>query len=395
MKILVLCQYYAPEPFRLPDICQALAEQGHDVTVVTGTPNYPEGRIYPGYEKGQHRDETVNGVKVHRCPLIPRKSGVFYRFLNYYSFVLSSEWYLWTCREDFDVVLINQLSPVMMAQAGQSWARRHGKRCVLYCLDLWPESLLAGGISPHSPVYRFFWKVSRRIYRRSDAILVTSRGFEAYFRDVLGVEDRPITYLPQYAEELFDRLPQAEKTDEKVHFLFAGNVGAAQSVQTIVEAAALLREEKGIHIHIVGGGVSLESCREMARDLPNITFHGRQPLEKMPEYYAMADVLLITLVDDPVMSLTLPGKVQTYLAAGKPLVGAIGGETARVIDDARCGLRGPAQDPASLAENIRRAASDADLRRTWGENARAYYESSFRKEYFMQTLIRVLRQNCD
>lgn len=395
MKILVLCQYYAPEPFRLPDICQALAEQGHDVTVVTGTPNYPEGHIYPGYEKGQRRDETVNGVKVHRCPLIPRKSGVLYRFLNYYSFVLSSERYLRSCREDFDVVFVNQLSPVMMAQAGLSWARRHGKKCVLYCLDLWPESLLAGGISTSSPIYKFFLKVSQGIYRRADAILITSRGFEKYFRETLGVEDKPIVYLPQYAEELFDRLPETKKTDEKVHFLFAGNVGTAQSVETIVEAAALLREEGRIHIHIVGSGISLENCREKARGLQNITFHGRQPLEAMPEFYAMADVLLITLVDDPVMSQTLPGKVQTYLAAGKPLVGAIGGETARVISDARCGLWGRAQDASALAENIRRAASDADIRRTWGENARNYYETNFRKEYFMQTLSRVLRQYCD
>lgn len=395
MKILVLCQYYAPEPFRLPDICEALAEEGHEVTVVTGTPNYPEGHIYPGYEKGRHRDETLNGVKVHRCPLIPRKSGVLYRFLNYYSFVFSSGWYLRRCREDFDVVFVNQLSPVMMAQAGLSWARRHGKKCVLYCLDLWPESLLAGGIGASSPIYKLFLKVSQRIYRRADAICITSRGFEAYFRETLGVEDRPIFYLPQYAEELFRQLPEVPKQDGKVHFLFAGNVGTAQSVETIVKAARLLREEEHIHIHIVGSGISLESCRLLAGNLPNITFHGRQPLEAMPEFYAMADVLLVTLVNDPVMSQTLPGKVQTYLAAGKPLVGAIEGETARVIMDARCGLWGHAGDVSMLTENIRRAASDEALRNTWGENARHYYEHNFRKEDFMQTLTRILRNYCD
>lgn len=395
MKILVLCQYYAPEPFRLPDICEALAEEGHQVTVVTGTPNYPEGRIYPGYEKGARRDEVINGVRVHRCPLIPRKSGALHRFLNYYSFVFSSEWYLRRCREDFDVVFVNQLSPVMMAQAGESWARRNGKKCVLYCLDLWPESLLAGGISAASPIYKLFLKVSQRIYRRADAICITSRGFEHYFRETLGVEDRPMVYLPQYAEGLFGQLPEVPKNDGKVHFLFAGNVGTAQSVETIVEAAALLQEEKHIHIHIVGSGISLAGCQTMAKDLPNITFHGRQPLEAMPEFYAMADVLLVTLVNDPVMSQTLPGKVQTYLAAGKPLVGAIEGETARVIMDAQCGLWGPAGDASRLAENIRRAASDEDIRKTWGEHARRYYEHNFRKEDFMQTLTRVLHNYAD
>ena len=146
MKILVVCQYYYPEPFRLPDICSAMVQLGHDITVVTGTPNYPEGEIYPGYEKGARSDEIIDGVKVHRCPLIPRKQGVLYRFLNYYSFVFSARQYLLGLKEEFDVELVNQLSPVMMAQPALSWAKRHGKKCVLYCLDLWPESLLAGGI---------------------------------------------------------------------------------------------------------------------------------------------------------------------------------------------------------------------------------------------------------
>ena len=144
MRILVVCQYYSPEPFRLTDICEALVQQGHQVTVVTGTPNYPEGEIYPGYEKGRHAHEVIQGVEVYRCPIIPRKQGAVYRFLNYYSFVLSASRQLRRMQEDFDVVFVNQLSPVMMAQPGLSWAKRHGKRCVLYCLDLWPESLLVG-----------------------------------------------------------------------------------------------------------------------------------------------------------------------------------------------------------------------------------------------------------
>lgn len=394
MKILVLCQYYAPEPFRLPDICKALKEEGHQVAVVTGTPNYPEGEIYPGYEKGKRRDEVLDGVRVHRCPLIPRKTGTICRFLNYYSFVISSQLYLKGLKEDFDVVLINQLSPVMMAQAGLTWAKRRRKKAVLYCLDLWPESLRAGGITPDSPIYKLFRKVSQRIYRRADAILITSRGFESYLRRELGVKDTPITYLPQYAEGLFDRLPDRTE-DGKVHFLFAGNVGTAQSVDTIARAAALLREEPGIHLDIVGGGIALDDCRALAEGSANITFHGRQPLEKMPEYYAMADAFLITLVEDPVMSMTLPGKVQSYLAAGKPLVGAVGGETAQVIREADCGLCGPAQDAAALAENIRRAAADKAGLDRWGINARRYYEEHFRKDHFMQTLTRVLQNTSE
>ena len=391
MKILVACQYYAPEPFRISDICEALAEQGNDVTVVTGTPNYPEGEIYPGYEKGARSDEVIGGVRVHRCPLIPRKSGAVYRFLNYYSFAWSSRRYLREMKEDFDVVFVNQLSPVMMAEGALAWAKRNHRRCVLYCLDLWPESLLAGGIGQGSPIYQLFLRISRRIYRSADGILVSSRGYAEYFREKFQIEN--VRYLPQYAEDLFGELPQPTEEKQTVDFLFAGNVGSGQSVETIVEAARLLKNERTIHIHIVGGGISLEKCRILAEGLPNITFYGRQKLEQMPRYYAMADVFLVSLMKDPVLSMCLPGKVQSYLAAGKPVVGAIDGEAARVIREAECGMCAPAEDPETLAELIRRMAAQPELRKQYGENARRYYRAHFQKEKFISDLAAVLQEN--
>lgn len=391
MKILVVCQYYAPEPFRISDICEALAEQGNDVTVVTGTPNYPEGELYPGYEKGARSDEVIGGVRVHRCPLIPRKSGAVYRFLNYYSFVWSSRRYLRKMKEDFDVVFVNQLSPVMMAEGALAWAKRNHRRCVLYCLDLWPESLLAGGIGQGSPIYQLFLRISRRIYRSADGILVSSRGYAEYFREKFQIEN--VRYLPQYAEDLFGELPQPTEEKQTVDFLFAGNVGSGQSVETIVEAARLLKNERTIHIHIVGGGISLEKCRILAEGLPNITFYGRQKLEQMPRYYAMVDVFLVSLMKDPVLSMCLPGKVQSYLAAGKPVVGAIDGEAARVIREAECGMCAPAEDPETLAELIRRMAAQPELRKQYGENARRYYRAHFQKEKFISDLAAVLQEN--
>ena len=143
---------------------------------------------------------------------------------------------------------------------------------MLYCLDLWPESLLAGGIRPNSPVYQLFLRISRRIYRSADQILVSSKGFTDYFRETLGIDETKIRYLPQYAEDLFGELPQLPQEKQTVDFLFAGNVGSGQSVETIVEAARLLKAETGIHIHIVGGGISLEKCCALAEGLPNITF---------------------------------------------------------------------------------------------------------------------------
>ena len=394
MRILVVCQHYYPEPFRLPDICETLVSKGHSVTVVTGTPNYPEGVIYEGYEKGKRADEVINGVRVHRCPLIPRKTGVLLRVLNYYSFVLSSQWYLRRCKEAFDVVFVNQLSPVMMAQAGLSWAKRHGKKCVLYCLDQWPESLLAGGIRKDSAVYNLFLKVSRKIYSSADEILVTSRGFTSYFENVLKVKNKTIGYLPQYAEGMFEELPQTQQK-QQVDFVFAGNVGALQSVETIVEAAQQLKDQEHIRIHIVGGGIALDKCKAMAENLTNITFHGRHDISEMPAFYAMADAMLITMKDDPVLSATLPGKVQTYMAAGKPVVGSIGGETARVVnEEALCGICCQPEDSAQLAEAIKQMADNDEMRARCGENARRYYQQYFRKEQFFAVLEAALQRNC-
>ena len=154
MKILVICQYYSPEPFRHSDICEELVKRGHEVTVVTGLPNYPMGKIYDGFRHGKKRDEQINGVKIHRCFIIGRRHGAIFRFLNYYSYAISSHFYVKHLKDDFDVVFVNQLSPVMMAKAGITYKKKHNKKLVLYCLDLWPESLVAGGITRGSFIYK-------------------------------------------------------------------------------------------------------------------------------------------------------------------------------------------------------------------------------------------------
>ena len=385
MKILVISQYYEPEPFRISDICRELVQRGHDVTVVTGVPNYPEGVTYPGYEKGQKKDEICDGVKIHRCFTIPRKTGTLYRLLNYYSYAFTASNYVKKLDNDFDVVFINQLSPVMMAQAGIAYSRKNKTPLVMYCLDLWPESLVAGGISRDSVIYKFFHRVSRKIYRKMDAILITSRSFERYLCGQFGICREKISYLPQYAESLFDHVAE-EKETQGWHFTFAGNMGQVQSVQTILEAAAKLTDVDA-HFHLLGGGSDLERLQALAEEkkLQNVTFYGRRPLEEMPTFYRKSDAMLITMADDPVLSLTLPGKVQSYMAAGKAVIGAIDGETAAVIDDAQCGLCCQSRDADALAQCIRDFISDPQRDR-YGRNARAYYEKHFTKEQFFSHL---------
>lgn len=386
MKILVVCQYYKPEPFRISDICESLAQQGHEILVVTGLPNYPEGELYPGYEDGKSRDETINGVRVHRCAIHPRHRGAIHRFWNYYSFALASKRYLLGLREEFDVVFVNQLSPVMMAEGAIAYAKKHKKKLALYCLDLWPESLVLGGIRKGSLPYRLFWHISRRIYRQADTILVTSRSFVTYFSDALKLPAENIQYLPQYAEDQFVEIEPVKPHDPPYTFLFAGNVGKAQSAQTIVEAARSLASDSRIQIGIVGDGTELDSCQKLASGLRNVTFYGRRNVEEMPDFYKRADAMLVTLGNVSLVDMTLPGKVQSYMAAGRAIVGAINGETPLVIQDAQCGVCVQAEDARALANTLHQLADSPERFVEYGTNARDYYCRCFDKRHFLVTL---------
>ena len=385
MRILVICQYYYPEPFRITDICEELVHRGHEVTVITGIPNYPMGEIYPEYRKGRHRNETINGVKVYRCFTIGRKTGVAFRFLNYYSYSISSSLFVGCIKEKYDVVFVNQLSPVMMASAGIKYKKRFNTKLVLYCLDLWPESLVAGGIKRGSAIYNFFHRVSEKIYKQADNILITSKSFSKYFEDEFGVKDTD--YLPQYAEAIFTPEQCKKEPNEYIDLMFAGNIGKTQSVDTIVEAARLTQDVENLRWHIVGNGSELEKLKKQAEGLRNVFFYGRKPLEEMPKYYAMADAMLVTMKKDPVLSLTLPGKVQTYMAAGKPIIGAIDGETKNVIDNALCGKCGSAEDVGGLVQNVRSFMNlFPENYNLLNEKSRKYYKKYFSKQQFISCL---------
>ena len=390
MKILVICQYYYPEPFRINDICEEMVRRGHEVTVVTGEPNYPEGFIYKGYENHAHADEVINGVKVHRCPIIPRKTGTLYRLLNYFSYPHHAKKYIKQLN-GFDVVLVNQLSPVMMAEPAISYKKKHKVPVVMYCLDLWPESLVAGGVKRSSLVYKVFHLISKRIYRKMNRVLITSRMFKRYLKKEFQIHSDKIKYLPQYAEGLFETLPN--KVPGKItDLVFAGNIGEIQGVETIIKAAIKMKTDP-VHFHIVGGGTYLERLQKIAEGQDNITFYGRRPLEEMPEFYAKADAMLVTLKADPVLSLTLPGKVQSYMAVGKPIIGAIDGETAEVIKASKCGYCGKAEDVDALVNNIRCFMKETDKQQL-GKNARHFYERCFERQKFMEKLEDELRKIC-
>lgn len=391
MNLLVVCQHYKPEPFRLSDICERLVSEGHKVTVVTGVPNYPEGEIYSGYKLFKNKTEQIGGVTVHRCFTIPRKRGIIFRFLNYYSFAWASTLRLLSLKERFDVVLVNQLSPVMMAQGAIKYAKKHKLNTVLYCLDLWPESLVAGGVAQGSLIYNIFFKISRKIYKNANKILVSSKSFCDYFDNVLNIEGER-EYLPQYAEDLFDGIPPVEPHAPPFNLTFAGNVGDMQSVETIIGAARLMKDDPRAVFNIVGDGIALERCKALAKGLDNVVFHGRRPIEDMPEFYKEADAMIVSLKDDPIISYTLPGKVQSYMASARAIIGSINGEAAKVIADANCGVCAPSQDEVALKNQILTLLDNPERFAVYGNHAREYYLSHFEKDAFIKKLINILEQ---
>lgn len=389
-KILIISQYYKPEPFLINEIIDSLNIKGNEITVLTGLPNYPEGEIYEGYFPGTTYE---NGIKIIRVNARPRKKGKINLFLNYFSFTFRSSLKVLSLKKDFDLVYVYQLSPVFMGIPALIYKLKNKKKVLLYCLDLWPQSLVAGGIKTNSIVYKVFLLISKFIYNKVDEIQISSKLFEKYFKEELKIH-KQMRYRPQYANDIF--LNTNSKTEininkHNINLMFAGNLGEMQSIDTIIKAIQIL-DIPNLHLHIVGDGSNKKNLEELVTYLninDKVTFHGRKPVELMPKFYANADALIVSLKDDDVISYTLPGKVQTYMASRKPIIGSINGEAANIIKTSKCGFVSPAEDVQLLSENIK-AFSELNTakRDALGENGYVYYINNFTKETFMNSLIK-------
>lgn len=393
MKILVVCQHYYPEQFRINDICETLAKQGNDITVLTGLPNYPSGIVPKEYKFFKKRKETINGVKVIRNFIVGRRTGKIWRILNYITYMISASIKALFLKNDFDIIYVYQLSPVTMAMPAIVYKKIHkNKKIHLYCLDLWPDSLLVENFSKDGKIYKIVKKISKWIYKRCDIISVSSEEFKKYFKEELGI-DKEIIYMPQYAEDFYENEEVNDKeTNNITNFVFAGNIGKAQSIETIIKAAKKI-ENEDIKIHIVGDGSSLEYCKNLSSqlNLSNIVFYGRKPAEEMRQYYNMADAMIITLSNNEVINKTVPGKLQSYMAAGKPIIGAISGAAKNIIDKSKCGYCVETEDYIGLASIMNQFKNDnCDVKKEMSKNAYSYYKENFDKEKFISELLNVL-----
>ncbi len=390
MKILIISQRFWPENFRITDIAESLVSLGHQVTVLCGLPNYPKGYIFDDYKHGKNRVQEHNGVKIIRAKEIGRRHGILFRFLNYWSFPHYANKLINKLDKDFDVVLINELSPIMSANPGLKYAKKYNKKVVMYEMDLWPESLLAGGIKKDSLIYNHYKKVSSNIYSKCDKILVSTKEHIDYIKLLPNCNELDIGYLPQYADTVFEESDFENEDNGVIDLMFAGNIGKAQSVDTIIRAAALLKDDPNFKFHIVGSGSELDNVKKLASELKtdNAVFYGQRPLEDMPGLYKIADAMLVTLEDKPYANMTIPGKVQSYMAVGKPIIGAINGSCANFIKNNNVGFVCPSGDSESLA-NLIKNLNPKELQLI-GEHSKNVYFNKYSKSIFMNKLISTL-----
>ena len=390
MKILLITQYYWPENSRVTDIAESLQKENNEVTVLTGLPNYPQGYIYEGYRKGGNRIQEHNGVHIIRAKLIERRHDTLHRLLNYYSFPHYASKLAKKLPGDFDVVLAMEESPIMLVKPAIAYAKKYKKPLIMYEMDLWPESLLAGGITKNSFIYKHYKKVSTKIYSQFDKIVVSTKEHIPYIKDFPGCKDLDIEYLAQYADTIFEECDFSNEDNGVVDLMFAGNIGKAQSVDTIIRAAALLKDDPKFKFHIVGSGSELDNVKKLAAELKtdNVVFYGQRPLEEMPRLYKIADAMLVSLEDKPYANMTIPGKVQSYMAVGKPVIGTINGSCANFIKNYDIGYVCPSGDSEALANLIK--SLDLKELQTIGKRSKDVYFKKYSKSIFMNRLISML-----
>lgn len=392
MRVLVLTQYFWPESFRINDVVAGLVERGHAVTVYTGMPNYPAGKFFDGYGWRGPRRETYQGAEVRRVPLVPRGAGGGARLaLNYLSHALFATLLApWRARGGFDAILVYEPSPMTIGIPARALRALKRAPLLFWVQDLWPESLSATGAVKSRFVLGLVDRLIKWIYRGCDRVLVQSEAF-APSVEAHGVPRERIRYLPNSAENFYRKLDPEPDSELPPGFrvVYAGNIGAAQDFPTILAAAERLRGEARVQWVILGDGrmrawVKSEVDR---RALSNVHLLGQRSAESMPRYFAQADVLLATLRREPIFAYTIPSKIQSYIACGKPVIAALEGEGGRIIREARAGWVVAPEDPQALADAVLAASRlpKSELQEM-GQKGEAWFREHFEREKLLSRL---------
>ena len=397
MKILVISQYFTPENLRINDLVFSLKKRGHKVEVLTGKPNYPKGEYFNGYSWRGPNEEEIRGIKVYRSNLILRKCGGGIRlFLNYFSFVFLASFKLFKIKCKFDKIFIYAPSPITVGFLGIIAKKKFKCKSYLWVHDLWPESVrVAGGVS-NKYVLGLINFMTKTIYKYTDNILVQSPKFIDYIKKQ-NVDESKLIYFPYYAEDFYKPLPKKtgiiKKFPSGFNLVFAGNIGVSQDFDTIIKTFERLRNEK-INLVILGEGRDKKRIQELILEKgldDKFLFLGAHSPEEMPDYFSCADALLITLKKAEIFSYTIPGKLQSYLACGKPIIGALDGIGRKIINDSGAGLCSEAENSVELAKQIlKMSKSSIEKRKSFSKNGLKYFKSNFEKEKLLKKLELIL-----
>lgn len=400
--ILVISQYFYPENFRINDICREWVKRGYEVTVVTGIPNYPQGRFYEGYGWFKRRREEIDGIHVIRIPLIARGDNPVMLVLNYISFVVSGFFWKSFTSIRADKVFIFEVSPMTQALVGVWFAKRKKIPCYIYVQDLWPENVeIVTGIH-NKRVIHIIDKIVDYIYARCKNIFVTSPSFVKRLEErnsVFLYGESKVVYRPQYAEEFYHPVERTflkdVPDDEKFKIVFTGNIGYAQGLDILPRTAKLLKKQ-GVKccFYIIGDGRYREKLEQEIResDVEEMFFLlGRKEPEEIPGYLSHFDAAFLSFADNPLFEMTIPAKLQSYMACGMPIIAAAGGETERVIKEAQCGICCGLGEEKELSQAVTTMAQMPGKRMDqMSSNALMYYDRYFQKDKWMDQVCAIL-----
>ncbi|MCP4168947.1 MAG: glycosyltransferase family 4 protein [Chloroflexi bacterium] len=387
MRILVLSQWYRPEPeAKIHLLARDLVSRGHQVTTITGFPNYPTGELYPGYRVRWRQWEEMDGVRVLRLPLYPdhSRSGIK-RMLNYFTFAASASVLGSILSGPADVMWVYH--PPLTTGIPAWWIGLARRIPFVYEVqDMWPETLSATGMMPSSRIATMLGWLAKFIYHQAAAVTVISPGFKRNLIEK-GVPAERIHVIPNWADEdIYRPLPPDSELgavyglNGRFNVMFAGNMGAAQGLDSVWAAAERLRDLPKMQFILIGGGVDVQRLRTAAesRRLENVRFIEHQPIEMMPRFFALADVLLVHLKRDPLFEITIPSKTIAYLACGRPILCAVAGDAADVTRGAGSGVVCPPENPESLVQAIRELYTmSPEHRSQLGQAGRQAYLSSY------------------
>ncbi len=380
MKILVVCQFYFPENFVISKICEDLVRQGNDVTVLTGKPNYGYGYILPKYKDIKY--EEINGVKVHRVNLRPRKKNRLSIIENYLSFWKNSKTWIKKCRENYDIVYSMSLSPVTILAAGNLYKKKHHVKHVVHCVDLWPESVLVThAVKRKSLTYKILYDWSKKLYKHVDHIIVGSPSFREYFADVLKLPNKKMTYIPQPSLVENSDVPPYQYPDG-TNILYCGNLGQIQLTELIPDAMKLLNTDN-VKFHIIGMGPMSDLLVEKINSLnlqDKVFYHGPIPAKQAAAYFQSADALYVSLKGEGYVGKTIPNKLVMSMAFGKPILAMLKGDGKKVLEEAKGGIF-VEENANSLAIGIEKIARfSKEEKENLGNANREYFLHHFNLE---------------